>query len=128
MRPLTILGLSLALFACAALCPPVWAGPEEGGENEIEARIKEQMAKIIRLMEANEQALLEVSTGARGDPEAIDVPVPPGEGASSQGGSSAGGEAGTSAARKLEKLIETQRGAGPKIPGELEELVRLVPQ
>lgn len=136
MRPLKILPAALALVGVLALAAgTAWAGPDEGQES-IEAQIKAQMDKIIQLMEENEAAILEASTGGKETPKKVDVEVPPApeaEGPSSTGsegssGSSGSERAGESAAKKLEELIRTSRGTGNRIPGELEELVKMVPQ
>ena len=124
MRPLTNWILPALLLGALAVATPAWAGPqadpEGGGADDIEAQIKAQMDKIIRLMEQNEEALLELSASQKAEPKAVDVKVPdPNEGSSSS--------AGQSAAEKLEKLVRQQRQSGGTIPGELEELVRMVP-
>ena len=53
MRPLKTLPAALALVGVLALATTAWAGPEEG-EDSIEAKIKAQMDKIIKLMEEND--------------------------------------------------------------------------
>ena len=122
---------ALALVAWTAL--PAFAEPGAGGEDDISAKIQKQMDKIIELMEKNEQALLELSTGQKAKPETVDVKppaLPPEENGSSaprgQGGEQ--GAAGRDAGKKLGELIRKQRQTADGIPGELEELVRMVPQ
>lgn len=129
---LKTLTVAIALLAWIALPAFAEPGAGEGGEDDISAKIQKQMQKIIELMEKNEQALLALSTGDKAKPEAVDVQppaLPPEEGSTrpSQGGEGASG-AGGEAGKKLGELIKTQRQAAGGIPGELEELVRMVPQ
>ena len=134
MRPLKLLPIALALLGALALATPAgtptaFAGPEEG-EDPIAAKIKAQMDKIIKLMEENEEAILTLSTGGKAEPKKVDVTVPPGtETKDPQAGDSSSNstESGASAAEKLKELVNSQRKVGGQIPGELEELVRMVP-
>ena len=140
-RHLSFLGLLVGLVL---LTSPA-ARAEEGAEmDEASKKVKEQMEKILELMRQNEDALLQISTGARDEPRRVDVQipdVPPGgegggaageSGASGQGGTSSGAQgrsaAGREAVQKLEEIIRGQRSTSGQIPGELEELVRMVPQ
>ena len=132
MRTMTKTFLAvLALAAWTAL--PAFAEPGAGGEDDISAKIQKQMDKIIELMEKNEQALLELSAGGKAKPEKVDVKppaLPPEEsgGSGSEGRGGEQGQAGRDAGKKLEELIRKQRQTAGGIPGELEELVRMVPQ
>lgn len=150
MRPPTAtLRTSLGLLAGVALwLAPATARAEEGHElDEASKKVMEQMEKVLELMRQNEEALIQISAGARDKPRRVDVEipdVPPADGASGAGGGSAsageggqgsqgagGGspsEGGREAARALEEIIRGQRSASGQIPGELEELVRLVPE
>ena len=143
---LKTLMLAAALVGFAVV--PAYAEPGEGGQDEISAKIQKQMDKIIELMERNEKALLALSTGNKAKPEAVDVVPPalppqggegtpsngqPGEGqGGNQGGAGEGresaGRAGAEGAKAIDELIKSQRKSGGTIPGELEELVRMVPQ
>ncbi len=130
----------LALAASVALCAvPATLSAEEEGPGAVEKKIKEQMEKILKLMKENEDALLKLSTGKSADPKGVDIepPVPPegspppssgGSGSSGSGasGGGAGGSKGDDIRRKLEELLEQQRGSS-RIPGELEALVRMIP-
>ncbi len=133
----------LVLLVLAAL--PALAEEGEEGMDPVSAKVKAQMEKIIRLMRQNEQALIEISTGGKAKPKQVDVDVevPPSRdgssgssegangGASGNGASEGGGEqprGSESVVEKLDELVNGQRNTGEKIPGELEELVRMVPQ
>ena len=121
--------LAALLALTAFLTPPAWAEGEEHGQDQVSKEIQEQMDKIIRLMEENEAALLTLSTGGKARPKPVDVGVPPAEGtnASGSGGEGDPQSRGQEAAEKLEELMKQQRSTGGKIPGALEELVRMVP-
>lgn len=130
---LKTLMLAVALIGWAALPAYAEPGAGEGGEDDISAKVQKQMEKIIELMEKNEQALLTLSTGSKAVPKAVDVKPPegdavqpPDEGAA-QPPEGQDGEAGSGAGKELDELIRSQRKAGGSIPGELEELVRMVP-
>jgi hypothetical protein len=118
----------------------LWAAPtaiaEEGGGDDLEKKIKAKMERILELMKKNEEALLELSTGSAAETKRVDVPVPPAEGtegpAGNQGSSGADGKGegkstGAEAEKALRELAEGQRKEGGTIPGELRELVELIP-
>ena len=119
--------LIVALIGWTAL--PAFAEPG-AGQDEISARIQKQMDKIIELMEKNEKALLALSTGDKARPGAVDVQPPalPPEEGGAQPPDDKGGKAGADARKQIDELIKGQRKAAGTIPGELEELVRMVPQ
>lgn len=94
----------LALSPCAARA--------EEEMDETSRKVMEQMEKIIRLMRENEQALLTVSAGGQARPRPVEVEPP----------------APAEAAPSLEELVRGQRQTSERIPRELEELVRMVPQ
>lgn len=146
--------LLLPLCLAAGLSFPAAFALAEGEEglDPVSAEVKAQMEKIIRLMRENERALLEISTGGKAQPKTVDVdvPVPPagsgsgGEGSGGNAGGSDGGSArppegggsagsggdspaGEDVRRALDELIRGQQEQGASIPGELEELVRMVP-
>lgn len=137
---LPTLGLLLAT-GLGVLCTPARAEGEEEMD-PVSAEVKAQMEKIIELMRENERALLEISTGGKAAPKQVDVDVTPppsdaggssGQASGSEGSEgSQGGESAPERAREavraLDEVIRTQRQTGAKIPGELEELVRMVPQ
>ncbi len=147
--PTTTIRTSLGLLAGVALwLAPATARAEEGPElDEASKKVMEQMERVLELMRQNEEALIQISAGARDKPRRVEVEipdVPPADGASGngdgnssageggQGSQGAGGgsttEGGREVARALEEIIRGQRSASGQIPGELEELVRLVPQ
>jgi len=130
---LKTLMLAVALIGWTALPAFAEPGAGEGGEDDISAKIQKQMDKIIELMEKNEKALLALSAGEKARPEAVDVKPPalPPKNGSQQPPQGQGGESGSSgseAGKQLDELIKAQRKAAGSIPGELEELVRMVPQ
>lgn len=136
-----ILALALGLLAA----PTAWA--EDGApENDITKEIKAQMEEILRLMKANEDALLSLSAGEDGAPKKVDVkvPNPPAEsgnapesggesGASGESGSSGSegeteaGASGRAAVKKIEELLGAQQAGSKKIPGELQKLLEMIP-
>ena len=150
------IGLCLAAMALC-LARTAVAEDEPPPENDVSAQVKAQMEKIIRLMRENEQALLELSTGGEAAPRRVDVDVPPPEGAppsgsggtegssgssgssgseGTSGGTSSGRSSGSSGGqprggegvrRAIDELIRGQRQSSSGIPGELEELVRMIP-
>ena len=124
---ITLFVLFAAALTAGVLASPSWAEPE-GEMDEVSAKIKTQMEKIIRLMRENEDALLELSTGRKARPRRVDVepPVPP-ESQSAAGAGKKPDPSGAEAAREIEKLVREQKRAGERIPIELEELVRMVP-
>ncbi len=153
LRKLTML---LVLATACVLFSGVSAYAEGEGEAEgsVEEKIKKKMQEIIKLMEENERVLLKVSTGASGKARRVDVDVPDpkgkggtsskggnssegGSGQGSSGGGSAGGSSGGSSGggekakeigRKMRELIEGQKSKGGKIPGEMGELMRMIPR
>jgi|GEM_PF-2678186 len=149
-RPLLrrLLRRLLAVAAGVALLPvlagPVRAEDGEGGDSPeaLQAKIKAQMEKVIRLMRENQQALLEASLGSGKKPEGAEVkppdtpeapPSPSGEAGMAGGdpgmggGSPPPGGEGDDVRRKIEELIRTTQATGGAIPNELEELVRMIP-
>lgn len=117
----------VALLGWMAL--PAFAEPG-AGEDDISAKIQKQMEKIIELMEKNEQALLALSTGEKSRPGAVEVKPPalPPENGAKDPPPGSSGESGTDASKQLDEIIKAQRKMAGAIPGELEELVRMVPQ
>ena len=113
-------------------------GESDGGLRE---KIRQQMAKIRELMEKNEAALLELSTGGNARPRDVDVTVPPPQGqggaGGAQGGPSGAGSgaegAGSRSEATVRALDELLGGSGAQgsgdgvIPDELKQLVEMVP-
>lgn len=130
---LVAIALSAALLL---LLSPTLARAEDGAPTDTKAKIKAKMEKILKLMRANEKALLELSAGSNARTKRVDIDVPPSSGSSgssssgSSSGGSAGGANGESASgeitKKLEQLLKSQKSGGA-IPGELKELVELIP-
>lgn len=133
MSPLKHLPLALVLLAglaLAGLAVPASAGPEEGGADDVSDQIQKQMDKIIRLMEENEDALLVLSTGRKARPQPVEVEPPvqtQNEGDSSGSDPRASPGHGETVEKELGELIRGQRKTAGEIPGQLEELVRMVP-
>jgi hypothetical protein len=139
LQTLMLAVLLLGWTAPLALAEP---GAGEGGEDDISAKIQKQMDKIIELMEKNEKALLDLSTGRPAKTEAVDVKPPDAAGAKPPDAAGAkppedgsvpppegsSGRTGDDARKAIDELIKGQRQAAGSIPGELEELVRMVPQ
>lgn len=121
LRPYALAGL---LGLCVALAPSAFAEEEEG--NDLSKQIQEKMEKILELMKSNETALLKLSTGKEAVTKKVDVPVPPGEKAPKGGGGGAGLSQ-DEIAKRLEELIGTHRKEGGSIPGEIKELVKMIP-
>jgi hypothetical protein len=130
-----LLSAALGLLLPALALSASFAEDGEPPEDDVSAQVKAQMEKIIRLMRENEQALLELSAGRDATPKPVDVEVPEGQepppsGSSSGGerGGSQGAPRGGEAVRQaLEEMIRGQRQSSSGIPGELEELVRMIP-
>ena len=106
------------------------AEEEEGGD--LRGKIRQQMEKIRKLMAENENALLELSTGAKAEPKQVDVDVPPPEGTNSGGANdgASGGEQGASgekARKAIEELLRKQSESGEPIPEEITRLVKMIP-
>jgi hypothetical protein len=99
--------------AALALLTPLLAATAAAEEPDDAGRLRAKMEEVRRLMEENETALLDISTGKDGRTRRVDVPVPP--------------EQGADAARRLRELVEGQRARGERIPRELEELLRMIP-
>ncbi len=82
------LGLGVTAVTFGALASA--RGEGEEGMDEVSAKVKAQMEKIIRLMHENEEALLRISTGKQAKkPEPVDVKppeVPPRPGGSTDSG------------------------------------------
>ena len=126
---LKTLMLAVALIGWAVLPAYAEPGAGEGGADDISAKIQKQMDKIIELMEKNEKALLALSTGDKTRPGAVDVKppaLPPEDGSVKPPEGQSG--SGADVQKALDELIKGQRQAAGTIPGELEELVRMVPQ
>lgn len=154
--------LALASLASLALAfaQPGQALAEDPPAGGAEQQLKEQMEKIIKLMEENEQALIELSAGGKDRTKRPDVDIPPdqsnpppsgsgGESGSSAGGSggsaggsggsaggsggSAGGSGGSAGSqgaeirKRIEELLKGQ-GRNRQIPGEIEQLIRMIPK
>ena len=142
--------LPLALFlAGAGLCFPAPlaraedgpVGPEGGVDGEekaedVEAEIKAQMDKILRLMRENEKALLEASVAGGGRPQGVEVQPPPGSSESAAmaepppAGTPPPGtppQGGEEVRRRIEELVRSTQQQGGTIPGELENLVKMIP-
>jgi hypothetical protein len=130
-RTLALLtGLALLLFGAAGgLLRPAAAddGDGSGQMNEVSRKVREQMQKIIQLMQENEKALLRLSTGQGGRPGHPEV-VPPEGTQPPPGGTGSAAAGGEEAQKALGELIRGQRQGAEQIPHELEELVRMVPQ
>ncbi|MGE0190717.1 MAG: hypothetical protein AB7T63_01635 [Planctomycetota bacterium] len=144
------LALGLAALAFAVLGTAGAARAEDGPGSDLEEQIRKQMQHIRELMEANERALFELSTGKDAKPKEVDVTLPPpdgssggaggsggsaggsgGEGASGGAGGTAGG-GGEGAAKEIERLLEdlekaSEGSGGGMIPDELKRLVEMIP-
>ncbi|MFM8387282.1 MAG: hypothetical protein ACKOCB_10780 [Planctomycetia bacterium] len=138
----------LALTLLALLLPAVPLRAEEPGD--LERKLKEQMEKVLRLMRENEEALLRASQQGGAAPKGPDIPIPPlppapggqggpggapqgggSQGGGAQGGGQAGSGAGTSgegARVALEEILKVLREGGGAIPGEIESLMRMLPE
>jgi hypothetical protein len=144
--------LSLTAVGAAFALP---ARAEEPAESDLEKQLKEQVKKVLELMKRNEDALLKASTqGAKDAPRGPDVPVPPpgsqasgaggaaeqgggGQGGSGQGGGGQGsagqgsggqaGNGGEDAKRALDELLKALQQEGGAIPGEIENLIKMMP-
>ena len=131
-------------FVAAALAAFTFAtrdaraeGEGDEGATSVEQQIKAQMAKVLELMKANEAAILEASKRGGEKPAGVEVekPIAPeapkspdssankGDG----GDSTSPGARGEEAKKKLDELIRVTKQSGSTIPGELEELVKLIP-
>lgn len=140
------LALGLGALAFATLGTAGAARAEDGPGSDLEDKIRKQMQHIRELMEANERALFELSTGKDAKPKEVDVTLPPpdgssggagasggsgGEGASGGAGGTAGG-GGEGAAKEIERLLEelekaSEGSGGGVIPDELKSLVEMIP-
>jgi hypothetical protein len=150
----TALAVALALGAPAAAVVPLTlfalpaasarAEDGEGGDGEegpevLEAKLREQMDKILKLMRENEQAILAASAGSGKKPvgpevETPDAPEsskPPPRNAPPKADGSGGGETpgskGDDIKKRMEELIRATQEQGGSIPKELEELVKMIP-
>jgi hypothetical protein len=123
--------IGIALLAAGALAlaaPSARAEGEEGGGGDLKERIKKKMERILELMKKNEEALIVLSTGEAAETKRVDVPVPEGQPSGKSGDSGEGaGEGGKKAAEELGRLAERSRKEGGAIPGELRELVEMIP-
>jgi hypothetical protein len=136
--PLSALALG-AVFALPARA-------EEGPDQEME-ELRQQVQKVLRLMQANEEALLKASVKGGAAPKGPDVPLPPapdggaagGEGTGGQGtggqatggqgsgGQGSGSPRGDEAQRALEDILRALDQGGESIPKELEALIKMMP-
>ncbi len=107
---------------------PNLAHAEEGGPQDTKAKIKAKMEKILKLMKANEKALLALSSNKDAKTVRVGVDVPPPEGASGNAGTdgSEGSSASGEITKKLEELLKAQKSSG-EIPGEMKKLVEMIP-
>ena len=144
----------LPLFAAGCLGFAARPARAEDGppspQDDVRAKIKAQVEKILKLMRENEAALLEASTAGGAAPKGADVKVPdlppaptgttpPPEGGGNgqgndgasgsqgKGGGSTGPATGEEIRKRLEELINGQQKGAAKIPDELAELVKMVP-
>lgn len=146
------LGLSVAALGGAFLCAASSAHAEEpDASGGLEAKVREQMEKIRRLMRENERALFLLSTGSDASPQRVEVEIPPGSGSGDgagatgsggqDGGNSSGnrgageggraggsqGDAGEAARKELEEALRRLSSDGAAIPIEIERLVQMIP-
>ena len=139
--------LLLLLAGAVAFAPAAWAEDEGAPPDDLKAKVKKKLEKVLELMRQNEVALLKLSTGGAAAPKRVDLEPPPQSGGDSSGsstsgsntsgsnsGSSAGGGdskgAGPSSeeiSRKLDELIKGQQGASGTIPDELKQVVKMIP-
>jgi hypothetical protein len=117
------LGLTGALLLGSGAIPAAAAEPEGAS---VADKLREQARKILDLMRRNEDALLRLSTGAEAKTTKPDVDIPPPSAPSAPPTGAAPAE-GAEAAKSLEELIQAQRGSARRIPGEIEEFIRLIP-
>lgn len=110
-----------SLLLLLLLVGPAWAEEGEEGLDPVSAKVKAQMEKIVRLMQENEAALLEISTGGKARPKPVDVAIDPPQGSEGSAGKDSSDKDSSDKVRK-------QRKGSEAIPQELEELVRMVPQ
>jgi hypothetical protein len=134
LRAALPLGLVLALGGLAGPLPSARAedGPDgEQGAESLEAQIKAQMEKILRLMRDNEKTLLEASVVGGRRPEGVDVQPPAGPESGAKGETPPAGTtpppSGEDARRKMEELLKASQQRAGSIPGELENLVKMIP-
>ena len=113
----------VVLGAVICFTPSAFAEDEPQG-NDIRDKIKAQMEKILELMKANENALLKLSTGNAAESRRVDVKVDTPEGTASSKNDP--GSTGEAVREGLLELLKAQSGSRA-IPGELEELVRMIP-
>ncbi len=140
-RTRALLPLCAAVLALLVL-PVAWAptarADDAPKQDDISEKIKAQMEKILRLMDENQKALLDLSTGGNAKPKRVDVevPTPPSPDAKQgeAGPDAKSGKRGESATekgkrvgRQLEELVKTTGSGAKKIPSELEELLRMIP-
>ncbi len=124
---------ALIVFGAAMGFAPTAFADEEPQGNDIRDKIKAQMEKILELMKANEEALIELSTGNQAETRKVDVKVdsPENDAGSSSGSSSSGSKKdgaskGDDVRKGLDELLKAHSGS-KAIPSELEELVRMIP-
>jgi len=134
----------LTAFVAAALAAFTFAtrdaraeGEGEEGPSAVEKEIRAQMEKVLELMKANEAAILEASKRGGEKPAGVEVekPIAPEAPKSPESSANKGdgsdstspGARGEDAKKKLDELIRVTKQRGSTIPGELEELVKLIP-
>ncbi len=117
----------IVLAALICVAPAAFAEDEPQG-NDIRAKIKAQMEKILKLMKENEDALIQLSAGSSATTRKVDVKVdsPDGESGTSAGSKEDPSSKGEAVGKKLDELLKAHAGSG-SIPPELEELVRMIP-
>ena len=131
--------LLLVLAGVVAFAAPAWAEDEGAPPDDLQAKVKKKLEKVLKLMRENEEALLKLSTGSAAAPKKVDLEPPPqdgsgnsgsasdGESGSSSGGSQGAGASGEDVRKKLDEMIKGQQGAGGKIPDELKQVVEMIP-
>jgi hypothetical protein len=129
--------LLLLLAGAVAFAPAAWAEDEGAPPDDLKAKVKKKLEKVLELMRQNEVALLKLSTGGAAAPKRVDLEPPPQNGGESSGGESSGSAAGGDSngagpsseeiSRKLDELIKGQQGASGPIPDELKQVVKMIP-
>lgn len=132
-----------ALLAALALALAPAAPLRAEEPSDLERKVKEQMEKVLRLMRENEDALLRASQQGGATPQGPDIPIPPlppapggatppppggGSGGGAGAGAGGAGAAGEGARAALEEILKVLREGGGTIPGEIESLMRMLPE
>lgn len=81
------------LLGVCLLAPAAFA--DEGEGQSPEEKLKEQVEKILKLMKANREALLKLSTGGKDKPRDVEVKIDPPPSSSSSSSGSEGGSSGS---------------------------------